>query len=250
MKKNTWKSTCAREPVNMQKRTYGQAFGVSVQKKPYLPNTTGMVMYRKPNQYSLTNPRQKSLAPEKKNVDVSGSVGTAAGSSWSEIDLLNGVAAGTGPTDRIGRKTQMKSLVFRWQTSSSASVFPIRIMIVYDRQPSGVIPVVSEILSAVIPSPSDPNFISNMNLDNSDRFVILADEIDQPPSLILTTNGTPLRTGKIYRKINLPTVFTNPGANIADISTGAVYIFTCVLGSVPNSLAGIGYNSRIRYTDV
>jgi len=233
----------------MSKRTYGQAFTVPIQKKAFPSNTTGMVMYRKPNQYSLTNPRQKYVAPEKKNIDVAGSVGTAGGSAWSEPDLLNGIITGTGPTQRIGRKIQMKSLILRWQASVNARDQPIRIMIVYDRQPNGDQVAISEIMAATGPvSATDPNFLSNMNLSNSDRFVILADEIDYPPSLTLGGTPTTNRVGKIYRKINLPSIYITPGDSLADISTGSIYVFTCIPNSVVGT--GIGYNSRIRYTDV
>jgi len=224
------------------KRPYGKAFATTVQRTPFKPfpqNTTPMVLYRTPSQFkSLTNPRQGRIWPEKKNVDLEGSVGNLSSGTWSEIELLNGIANGNSASSRIGRKIQLKSLLFRWIQSSSAGNQPIRIVIVYDKQADGVLPGIEEILQG---GPT-PTFNSPMNLANADRFVILADEM----STATAQNG--IRADKIYRKINLPQTFNASTAGIIDVTSGAIYVLSCVGNGVAG--AGVGYYSRIRYTDV
>lgn len=230
----------------MQKRTYTQTFGPTTYKKPFKAfpaNTTPMVLYRKPNQYSLTNPPSKSLVPEKKNCDVEGSVGTVG--SWSELDLLTAIPAGAGAQERVGRKIQLKSMMIRWVTSTNASASDVRILVIYDRQPNGVLPTISEIVQGIA-SPTNPTYNAPMNLGNSDRFVVLVDEISH--TLLGNAQGINQRTGKIYRKINLPMQFNNQLGDITGISTGSIYIMTATPSGTSGQ--GLGYYSRIRFTDV
>lgn len=85
-----------------------------------------------------------------------------------------------------------------------------------------------------------------MNLTNSDRFVVLADEID---NTYAGGQSVYSRSGKIYRKINLPQHYTNAiTGTVADIAQGAIWVMTST--SSGGAGAGIGYYSRIRYTDV
>lgn len=223
------------------KRTYGKAFGVPVQTKPFKPfpqNTRPMVLYRTPSQYkSLTNPPQGRIWPEKKNVDVTGSIGAVAIGAWSEVDLLNGIPNGANAIERIGRNIQLKSLLVRWNQSSSASVSPIRILIIYDREAAQTIPTITEILQ-------NNSFNSPMALANSDRFVVIHDEISISNAQVANVT----RADKIYKKLNLPQKFATAGGTVADITHGAVYIMCCCVNTPIGS--GIGYQSRIRFTDV
>jgi hypothetical protein len=229
------------------KRTYGKAFGLAVPKKPFRPypqNTTQttqpMMLYRTPSQFkSLTNPPQGRIWPEKKDITVSGSLGVLGSNVWSELDFLNPCAQGVDSANRIGRKLQLKSLTFRWHEAQSgaigtATLYPIRIMIVYDRNPEQALPLIQAIVQN--------NYNGVMNLSNSDRFVILADEIH--PSIAINC----IRSGTIYKKLNLPSVFSNTGGDITDITTGGIFAMCCFPFS--NAGNGIGYTSRVRFTDV
>lgn len=225
------------------KRTYGKAFAVPVQKRPFKPfpqNTAPMVLYRTPSQFnSLTNPPQGRIYPEKKNIDVEGSIGTVG--TWSELDCLNAATAGAGANARIGRKTQLKSLLVRYNVSTAAQSTDVRILIVYDKQSDGLTPDITQILSGG----ATPTYNAPMNLSNSDRFVVLADEIDHTYAGGANAYS---RSGKIYRKLNLPEHFNGTGGAFSDISSGAIWIMCSV--SSGGGGAGIGYYSRIRFTDV
>lgn len=190
---------------------------------------------------SLTNPPYFRTPVEKKNIDVSASMGILAPNQWSELDLLNGCGQGANAGERIGRKLQLRSLLFRWNDSAQAAGKIIRILIVYDKQTDGaVIPPITTILA-------NNTINAPMAMGTSERFIVLVDEyVDAIAGQAAV--GSPTRGGKIYRKINLPQHFLNAGNALADISSGAIYAMCCVYGSPTNS--GIGYFSRIRYTDV
>lgn len=227
------------------KRPYGKALGVTVQRKPFRAfpqnttvNTTPMVLYRTPSQFkSLTNPPQGRIWPEKKAITLFGSLGQTASSTWSELDFLNPCLSGANNDQRIGRKIQLKSVLFRWHEASTptTSGFPLRILMVYDKAPEQALPAINEIVSGN--SFNVPNFLSN-----SDRFVTLADEIIPPINLNI------VRAGVIYKKLNLPSVFIGATGGIDDITTGAIFVACITNGGAVGS--GIGYASRVRYTDV
>lgn len=228
--------TCARatcQPGQMsqiQKRPYKKAF------KP----KNQMVLYKRPKYVSLTNPPTKPMKPEKKNYDAIGSTGNVAGANtWSEIDHINPISTGVDASSRIGRKVQMKSVQLRWVTSTSTFNNPVRIAIIYDKSPQGQLPSVTEIWGV-------DNFNALSVLANSERFIMLADEVHNANFTVGSTNVQ--QAGTLYRKINLPAMWsgTTSGA-ITSQTEGAVYVMSSVLANVG---AGIGYNSRIRYTDL
>lgn len=227
----------------LKKRQYLRKDVTTTPKKTSTPSS--MVLYKVPRGRSLTNPRMADPGPELKNKDFQGSIGVIAGTSWSEVDLLNPIATGTTASDRIGRNVQLKSLLFRWNAASgnSTQIQALRILIVYDREPNGAIPLISDIVAS-----SSIGFNTPLNLANGNRFVILADELHNP---ILSYNGASSnRVGKIFKKLNLPMKFTGQSSeDITTITQGAIFAMVSI-PVVGNGGEGIGYNSRIRYTDV
>jgi len=215
----------------IQKRTYKKAF------KPQ----NQMVLYKRPKYVSLTNPPTKAIRPEKKNRDSSGSTGNIGTSTWSELDYLNLIGAGTNEQERIGRLIQMKSIQIRWYTATQTSGQDVRILVIYDKSPQGALPSIGEILAV-------DNYNTTMNLDNASRFIILHDEINHPITSSSLGTGLAQRSGNIYKKINLPVTYGTTSGEITSTKEGAVYIMSCALSGGPGS--GIGYYCRIRYTDV
>lgn len=199
-----------------------------------------MVLYKRPKYVSLTNPPTKTIKPEKKNFDAAGSTGNASGgNTWSEIDHINPIATGTDGSSRIGRTLQMTSIQLRWISSTSSFNAPVRIVIIYDKNPTGTLPLVTDIWAL-------NNFNAMSVLANSSRFIMLADEVHNANFTVGSTNVQ--HAGTIYRKINLPAMWsgTTSGA-ITSQTEGAIYVMSCTLGATGS---GIGYISRIRYTDV
>jgi len=182
-------------------------------------------------------------APELKFIDTSVSTNlTAASLTFSAPQLLNGVAPGSGATDRIGRKLVMKSMYMRATVragTGSAGSGPIRCIIFYDKQSNGAAPAATDLLLA-------NEFNSQNNLSNRDRFVVLSDEITEP----VGTQIEQARAHVVYKKINLETVFNaGTAGTIADITSGSVYAMFAQSSDIITVAAQVVYRVRIRFTD-
>lgn len=183
---------------------------------------------------------------ELKTIDTAGvnSLVTVGGA----VVLLNGVAQGSDYTDRIGRKTCMKSFFFKFDIRLASVSTPTgemaRALIVYDSQANGAAPTVANILSTA-------TALSPMNLNNRDRFKVLKDWLIPLEFSVFTagalTQGSPMRhIRKTYKKLNLDVIFGGTGATVASIQTGSIYLLT--IGTV-GSVATFDYDSRIRFVD-
>jgi hypothetical protein len=155
--------------------------------------------------------------------------------------LVNGVATGTDYNNRIGREIAMKSVYLRLSGANTVDqIAALRIMIVYDKQPNGTLPAITDILTAA-------DTISPNNLNNKDRFITLSDQERQ-----ISTAADRGFTHVVYKKVGLPVQFSGTNATIASISTGAVYLILIpILLSSGASTANftVGYNLRTRFTD-
>lgn len=196
----------------------------------------------------MSSAELKAVDLDTTTVGISGGV--------TAVLLLNGISAGSGMNQRIGRVASMKSLMLRLQyypESASSSYGHIRTCLVYDAQANGVAPVYADIfrsLSAAgaVASTTD----SGLNLDNRQRFRILFDSLQQvggasTATAITNNQGMPNRIDS-YKKLNLPIQFKSDSSLIGDIATGALYLVMC-----SSSPAGLGvnavWNTRLRYTD-
>ena len=164
-------------------------------------------------------------------------------STFTTPVLLNGASLGSDAINRIGRKLVMKSLLFRWTwnlAATSTGGSPVRIMIVYDKQANAATPAITDILLA-------DSHISQNNLNNRDRFVVLSDEISEPVSV----QGTPSISGVIYKKLNLETVFNGTnGGTVADITSGSIHVLFSQTAGIGTANPTVNWRSRIRFYDV
>lgn len=187
--------------------------------------------------------------------------------STPSFQLLNGIQVGAAYFNRVGKRIKMKSvhiignLVASGVATGAGTGEYLRLLLVYDRQTNGNVPVSTDVLgdrdnqgAAVTTS------FSKQNLDNSDRFAILRDW-----RVAIPQNGTGGATQQMqsisgqqesqlnwFVKLNgLETVYkssTNPAA-IGDIATGSLLLMA--VGSVAagsNGYAFVG-NSRLRFYD-
>lgn len=164
------------------------------------------------------------------------------------VSLINGTAAGTDYTQRIGRKMTNKSLLIRLQlapvTTSNIVGDLVRFMVFYDSQTNGALPAVTDVLVA-----ADP--MSPMNLNNRDRFKVIKDfligmEATEYAANVLTVGSPRTHIVKAYKKCSLVTVFSGTAATIGSIASGSI----CVLYvSQYNNLTTIYYNIRTRFHD-
>ena len=186
---------------------------------------------------------------ELKTADLA--VASYACDTTGSITLLNGVATGTDFTDRVGRKTTMKSVyvcgLLESQDGTGGDNLT-RVMIVYDSQPNGAIAVMTDILKTA-------DSRDQINLNNRDRFQILYDTV-QPlaeeniSTATLTVAGSPsVGMIKKYIKLNHEVLYAGTTAAIASIQTGALLLVT-----VGNKGVNAGHkltgSTRVRFTDV
>lgn len=177
--------------------------------------------------------------------------------------LLNGVQTGAAFYNRVGSRIELRSLHIRgfvnYKATSVAQT--ARLLIIYDRQPVGALPVISDILqSRDQTGTATTASASEINLDNRDRFAIVRDmQLFIPPCTYaagVLTNGPNFPSDEdqqwdintFIRLKEMGTHFkssTNPTA-IADIATGALY--ACFVSSQDNTVqASVGF--RLRYHD-
>lgn len=207
---------------------------------------------------------------EYKFVDVN--LGTASASTTlgpgaaATFTLLNGLTLGTSAFQRIGNKIAMKSLYWSLAvgmasadadpaTDTNVNNVPVRLMIIYDKQTNGTLPVVGDLLSAfsgianTTARTIDVN--SPNNLNNRDRFIVLADK-----RFILQSGGPSSRYIKKYKRLNTSVAYKSGATvgDVTDITSGGLYFLayrdTDLAGVAdPAPTVSLTGDIRLRYQD-
>lgn len=204
--------------------------------------------------------------PEKKGVDIA--LTSANFNTTGSFTLLNATVPGASEQNRIGRKISMKSLMIRgWVRYNQAGTTPgddlLRCIVVYDRQPNGATPVISDILQDTDQAGTASSSITaNINLSNADRFKILRDWFWAVPQVVgiggaATQNGQITDCGakefsfKTFINLNGMETHYNAGTagTIADISTGALFLVTYGARASADAQYKLSFGSRVRYLD-
>jgi len=200
-------------------------------------------MHRKKSHSSLKfQVNTLTSGPELKNIDSSNTVVTGALGVFNSplvsgaACLLNGTAQGSTENNRIGRKTQMKSLLFNWEytpnaPATTADVF--RIFIVYDKQPNGAFPLHTDILQNTL-------ITTGTQLSNADRFITLWNK------WYTQNTVNQVSSGSIYIKMGLETVLSGAAGAIANFNTGSIYV---MIANTSNAVGTLTFFSRIRFID-
>jgi len=125
-----------------------------------------------------------SIASDYKSVDVyvpPATLATSGGVS-ERLVLLNGLQAGAGFFNRVGRQIQMKSVEIMYEFDNDGSTNQdasrARLICFYDRQPNGAQPTPAQLLTGYDQAGTaitSGNPWSFPNPTNKDRFVILKD---------------------------------------------------------------------------
>lgn len=180
------------------------------------------------------------------------------------FQLLNGVQAGAAFYNRVGSRIEMKSVHLRgYIRNITTGIDDVgRIMVVYDRQPNGSFPNITDIIQSRDNAGATGNSgIAPVNLDQRDRFVILRDYQVYLPSVtntagVLTNgpahqcNGNPLEFSIFIKLKGLITHYkstTNP-AVIGDINTGGLYAIC--LSFNDDGKWRSQFTSRLRFDDL
>lgn len=213
-------------------------------------NKTQNASWRKRQQTVLIAPRkfqgvslfESNSGVERKNVDTAlVDLTLPVTNAFTGGQLLNGVAQGAANQTRVGRRMLMKSLQYRFHLGTAAGasttqLAPVRVLVVYDRQANGAVCLNTDVLATAV-------FQGFQNLGNTDRFLILSDMVHG-----LDGNSTQPTSGKVYKKLNLDTMFIGNGNLVADIGSGSVYAFIATPGSATALVVNL--NFRIRYVDL
>ena len=179
--------------------------------------------------------------------------------------LLHAPTLGSDYTNRVGRKTNCKSLYIRGKleitksaTMALATVGSTlnRLIIFLDSQPNGAAPAVTDLLVSASPS-------SQLNANNRDRFRILKDKVYGLDACAIDNTGVNAENSwgrtiipiKVYKKLNLETIFnaTDDGT-IASVNSGALYMFW--IGNhgyqavEANWVITANLSTRVRFDDV
>lgn len=180
----------------------------------------------------------------------------------TNLILLNGIQAGAGFFNRIASRIEMRNLHIRGTVNNVTTSFmqTLRLLVVYDRQPTGALPVVSDILqSRTQTGAPTTSGVSEINLDFRDRFTIIRDIEHFAPSATNTagavTNaafqgvGASFAINEFIKLKGLGCHFkstTSPTA-IADIATGALYAM--FVSDIQDSAWQANVGFRLRFDD-
>lgn len=179
------------------------------------------------------------LNSERKHVDISTTM--APDSANGGIALLNGLSLGTDNDERIGRSVRFTSVHMKCGISlhASATQTRVRLLLVVDRYPQGVITTPSAIMQT---SPVPQAFRA---WDVSRRYRIIKDvtrviNTDFPETTLNLYVKLPYQLGK--------TKFDNSSAgDITDIVNGAIYLVG--LSDEATNTPTIAYRTRVVYID-
>lgn len=212
-------------------------------------------------------------AGEKKGVDTSLEItGPIAITTNTNTDsfVLNLIRTGNGSWNRVGRKVFLKSIRLRGQAifvcgpeavSATRRGGSLRMVLVWDKQPSGgAIPAFDAIFGHTNQDGSEATtFTDAIKYDNMGRFKILKDcMMDVNPTAINTETDKEIVFSHSFDEYvplkNKVTIFSGESApmTIADISTGALYVYFRASVGTNNindfSISNDSY-ARLRYSD-
>jgi len=190
---------------------------------------------------------QRRIKPQEINY-VDHAATTYAMDTTGTVTLIAQIPQGTSVTQRVGKRVYYKSLLIRGNMSNnSAAVFnDTTWMVVYDKRPTGALPIITDILTGI-------STTAFMNDNNTGRFEIIR-RCDQ----VLIGNTTTPTTGQEVKNIDMyiplkkrALTFENLGTGaINDIDSGALYLIT--LGNRATSAtlaASLNVSFRTRFTE-
>ncbi len=154
------------------------------------------------------------------------------------VSLLNASIQGDDFDNRDGRQIRFKSIrvALNIRMNASATQTSMRAIIVLDKQPNGILMVLTDLLTAV-------GITQFRNLDNRKRFVILWNRV-----VNLSDNGSQITTIQYYKKLNMHTTYDDSNnGNITDIETNAMYLV--LISTEATNTPSVFTSVRMRFID-
>lgn len=211
---------------------------------------------------------------ELKGVDTSCSIGygsvVSTQTTNDAIIPINLIEEGSASYNRIGRKIHSHSVRITggidWKVAPQTNFMNgtyVRMILVWDKQPSGSLPVFSDIFGNTDATGTEAvTMFDNLRYDNTDRFRVLKDKtytLNAPVRNQNASTGTAYYA-TLYKKFDWfvklkgkETAYkssTSPPA-ISDISSGGLYFIVraSANSSGTNEVAISACRARLRYTD-
>jgi len=193
----------------------------------------------------------KAIINEKKRnahyVDL-GNANYSCDSTGGTITLIATCGQGAAQTQRVGKKGLWKSIQLHGSVYNNASAVynDVAILIVYDREPLGILPGITDILTAV-----DSRAFNNDS--NSERFKII-----RRYDIALTGSAANQVGARSHVDMdhyidmrNLPVTWGNLGSGaLGDIKQGALYLVTVGNNAVGATAATATLAFRTRFIDL
>lgn len=165
------------------------------------------------------------------------------------IDCLNLLTQGTSSSTRVGDKTRVTSVDYRYliasdQATQTAAV-SVRVLLIWDTQPNGAFYAATDILTTAVPE-------SSFNQDKvPSRFKILADRYHLVQPVVMSAAGVisnvnTKQEGHFKCKIGDITQYNGNAGTIADIVKGSL---TLAVLSSANLTSGWYFNGVTFYYD-
>lgn len=214
---------------------------------------------------ALQSAPRRSTAEVKLVDNINASAGISLTlNSTAQITCINLVQSGSGFFNRVGRRIEMQSIqvtgeVNQTETGTLYNDYA-RILVIYDRQTNGALPSYATIMASYDQSgTASTNYLSGVNPDERERFLVLMDQRLVLPSCPGGTGVTgatdgPAVTFNINRFIKMRNLTTHFKADsspavIGDVATGSVYLIG--IGRAASGAEGwqANLNVRIRYKD-
>lgn len=228
--------------------------------------------FRNPRSTRIVSSRAlRAATQEKKGMDTILDIASVISSTNTNANsfVMNLIQQGTGSWNRIGRKVLLKSLRLKgWvifnlvpaPATGQVSSNSVRMVVVWDKQPnSGTIPTFDAIFGITTQDGTEvtSDVLNPPKYDNMDRFRVIKDcVIDQPAVAFQGSGSAPELGTRVafdeYIKLkNLEVNYSNTSnpSTIADISTGALYVFFRAANTSATASASIDGSGRLRYTD-
>lgn len=150
---------------------------------------------------------------------------------------LNAIAEGNASNQRDGLSVLNKSVQIKYYCEEHASAYGTiqRVMLIRDKQPNGTTPLWSDIFE-------EQNVMTLLNNVNTSRFDVMYSRTHT-----MSSTGSALEHGNIYRKLNFHTRYLSGGGAATDIGYGGLYIVS--VSNLNTFSPNLVYSARVRYLD-
>lgn len=248
--------------------------GVAGRRAAYKAGRAPIAPYSRP----MAGPRRtytsiraiRNAANEKKGMDTDVSLSPIISTTNSNASMftLNLIQTGTGSWNRIGRKAHLKSLRITGTVSirflptvatGASTNSMVRMVVVWDKQPSGnAVPLFDAIFGITDQSGAEscPDIMCPPRYDNMDRFKVIRDcrytfNSDFQGSGTAPNMDQIISVDEYVKLGGRECVYSGQSApmTIADISTGALYIYFRSTADVATSRTSMDGICRLRFTD-